>query len=130
MDYGSVWARKSLRGPYSDWCGVGPNADDRDPPEPLLAGTVSVAQDHAQRHALGFQFLFGVDYALTDAMSLGLKGRYVMFDSFIVVTAVSFGIRYGVTRHICGKTTPNRIRAVSTNNIQFFGISLNLKYHF
>ena len=30
----------------------------------------------------GLQILFGVDYALTDAVSLGLKGRWVKFDSF------------------------------------------------
>ena len=29
-----------------------------------------------------FQILFGVDYAVTEAMSLGLKGRWVKFNSF------------------------------------------------
>ena len=32
--------------------------------------------------SLGFQILFGVDYAVTEATSLGLKGRWVRFGSF------------------------------------------------
>ena len=47
----------------------------------LLAPQPSRTPRSATRSG-GLQVLFGVDYALTDAVSLGFKGRYVMFDSF------------------------------------------------
>ena len=43
----------------------------------------------------GLQILFGVDYAVTEAMSLGLKGRWVKFNSF---SDNLFGTRCEVTR--------------------------------
>ena len=45
-----------------------------------LAGTASFEDTTLSDTLWGFQFLFGVDYAMTDAVSLGLKGRYVMFE--------------------------------------------------
>ena len=47
-----------------------------------LAKTVSVGQATLSDVLLGFQILFGVDYAITETTSLGLKGRWVRFSSF------------------------------------------------
>ena len=44
----------------------------------------------------GFQVLFGVDYAFTEAMSIGLKGRWVKYGSSVVTT--SLGTRCEVMR--------------------------------
>jgi opacity protein-like surface antigen len=127
MEYGSVWARN----PYADRIPTGAGLPNADEIRQNLAGTVSVEDVTLSDTLWGFQFLFGVDYALTDAMSLGLKGRYVMFDSFdsgdgSLVWDPLRGhppyLRTDGTEHVSG--------AVSTNNIQFFGISLNMKYHF
>ena len=93
-----------------------------------LAGSSSVAHTTLSDTLWGFQFLFGVDYAITEAMSLGLKGRYVIFDSFtgdIVWDPLrSHGPYVGA-----GNTNPVSGN-MSTDDIQFFGISLNMKYHF
>ena len=93
-----------------------------------LAGSSSNTSTTLSDTLWGFQFLFGVDYAITEAMSLGLKGRYVMFDSFndgIVWDPLRSHppyIRTDQATQIAGR--------MSTSDIQFFGISLNLKHRF
>ena len=91
-----------------------------------LAGSSSVAHTTLSDTLWGFQFLFGVDYALTEAMSLGLKGRYVMFDSF------TGDIVWDPLRSHAPNVGPgNPVSGyMKTDDIQFFGISLNMKYHF
>jgi opacity protein-like surface antigen len=78
MEYGSVWARNSDASRISTGDGL-PNADMINQ---NLASTASFEDTTLSDTLWGFQFLFGVDYAMTEAMSLGLKGRYVMFNSF------------------------------------------------
>ena len=75
MEYGSVWARNLDADRIPTGAGL-PNADEI---RQNLAGTVSAGSSSVTLSDTlwGFQLLFGVDYALTDAMSLGLKGRYV-----------------------------------------------------
>lgn len=96
-----------------------------------LAGSSSVANTTLSDTLWGFQVLFGVDYAVTEAMSLGLKGRYVNFGSFgdsIVWDPLRSHAPY------VGGTPQNPTNPVSgnmnTSDIEFFGISLNMKYHF
>ena len=91
-----------------------------------LAGSSSVASTTLSDTLWGFQVLFGVDYALTEAMSLGLKGRYVMFDSF------SDSIVWDPLRSHAPRVGPNQPVSgnMSTSDIQFFGISVNMKYNF
>ena len=78
MDYGSVWARNP--DPTAITTGAGlPNAAEI---RRNLAGTTSVVQTELRDRLFGYQVLFGVDYALTESVSLGVKGRWVNFDSF------------------------------------------------
>ena len=79
---------------------------------------------------LGFQVLFGVDYAITEATSLGLKGRWVRFGSF------SDDFIWNPLRShepFLRKSGPDREPVsgrLTTDNVEFFGVSVNLKYHF
>lgn len=127
MEYGSLWARNSQANSITTGAGL-PNASQI---QNNLASTASVEDVMLSDTLWGFQFLFGVDYMMTEAMSLGLKGRYVMFDSF------DSGNGSLVWDPLRGHPPNLRLDgsepvsgAVSTNNIQFFGISLNMKYHF
>ncbi len=144
MEYGSVWQRnhdasRITTGGDPDYF---PNATPpTNGPGTALTNAAMIQQNLASTGSFedttlsdtlwGFQILFGVDYAMTEAMSLGLKGRYVMFDSF------DSGDGSLVWDPLRGH--PPNLRtdggepvsgAISTNNIQFFGISLNMKYHF
>ena len=128
MAYSSVWARNSDASRISTG-GALPNASEI---QRNLAGTVSVAENTLSDTLWGLQFLFGVDYAVTEAMSLGLKGRYVMFNSFdsgagpVVWDPLRGHPPYlrksGDREYVAG--------GFKTDDIQFFGISVNMKYHF
>ena len=93
-----------------------------------LAGSSSSANTNLSDTLWGLQILFGVDYAVTEAMSLGLKGRWVKFNSF------SDGIVWDPLRShapYVGAGNTNPVSGnMSTSDIEFFGISLNMKYHF
>ena len=126
MEYGSVWARND--DPANISTGVGlPNEDEV---RRNLAKTVSVGQATLSDMLLGFQVLFGVDYAITEATSLGLKGRWVRFGSFsddFIWNPLRSHAPY------LRKDGPDR-EPVSgrfkTDNVEFFGVSVNLKYRF
>ena len=93
-----------------------------------LAGSSSNANATLSDTLWGLQILFGVDYAVTEAMSLGLKGRWVKFNSF------SDGLVWNPLRShgpYVGANNTNPVSGnMSTSDIEFFGISLNMKYHF
>ncbi len=133
MEYGSVWARnedsKKADDSYRITTGEGlPNYDEI---RRNLAKTVSVGQATLSDVLLGFQVLFGVDYAVTEATSLGLKGRWVRFGSF----SDDF-IWYPLRSHepYLRKPGASDREPVSgrlkTDDVEFFGISVNLKYRF
>ena len=125
MEYGGLWARN----PDADRIrtGVGlPNADEI---RRNLAGTVSVAQTTIRDTLYGFQILFGVDYAITEAMSLGLKGRWVNFGSFRddrvdweLLRSHPLNLRRDGSEPVWSR--------FKTDDVEFFGLSVNLKYHF
>ncbi|MDE0403751.1 MAG: hypothetical protein OXI53_00350 [Nitrospira sp.] len=133
MGYGSLWARTlnkdTIRNGLTE---TGrPDLAANNAYIDNLAGSTSSAQTTLSDTLWGFQVLFGVDYAITEAMSLGLKGRWVMFNDFrdnIVWDPLRGHAPY------VGGTPANPTNPVSgyidASNIQFFGISLNMKYHF
>ena len=117
-DWGSNWTRTEDRT-------ILVNAPER------LYGSSSVAHTTLSDTLYGLQILFGVDYAVTEAMSLGLKGRWVRFNSF------SDGLVWDPLRsHVpyVGGTAEDPMNPMSghmsTSDIEFFGISVNMKYHF
>ena len=142
MDYGSVWQRNhdatriSTGGdpdydPATGMDGPGVALDNALAIQRNLAGTGSFEDTILSDTLYGLQILFGVDYAVTEAMSLGLKGRWVRFGSF------DSGNNSLVWDPLRGH--PPNLRTdggepvsggIRTNNVQFFGISLNMKYHF
>lgn len=77
VDNGRIWLRNH------DWTqiqtGAGlPNAEEI---RRNLAGTVSSLQTTDEATSNGFQALLGVDFELNDSMSVGVKSRWVQFES-------------------------------------------------
>ncbi len=129
MAYSSVWARNHNAARIETGNGL-PNAAQI---QQNLAGTVSVAENTLSDTLWGLQILFGVDYAVTEAMSLGLKGRYVMFNSFDSGAGpVVWDPLRGHPPYLRTSGTDREYVSggLKTDDIQFFGISLNMKYHF
>ncbi len=129
MAYSSVWARNADPNRISTGYGLSNAAQIQQ----NLAGTVSVAENTLSDTLWGLQILFGVDYAVTEAMSLGLKGRYVMFNSFDSGAGpVVWDPLRGHPPYLRTSGTDREYVSggLKTDNIEFFGISLNMKYHF
>ena len=130
MEYGSVWARNedSMNTDGSYKISTGADLPNYDEIRRNLAKTVSVGQATLSDVLLGFQVLFGVDYEVTQAVSLGLKGRWVRFGSFSddfiwnPLRSHPPNLRRDGSEPVSGR--------LMTDNIEFFGISVNLKYHF
>ena len=144
MEYGSVWARAddpaaiSTGGQRYEYT-TNEDGERISTPigEPLpnalqiqqkLAKTVSVGQATLSDVLLGFQVLFGVDYAVTEAVSLGLKGRWVRFGSFSddfiwnPLRTHPPNLRLDGSEPVSGR--------FKTSDLEFFGVSVNLKYRF
>ena len=127
MGYGGLWQRNNdwtkITSVNKDW-----GANRRATIQQNLASTFSSVQTELSDTLFGYQIVFGVDYALTESVSLGAKGRWVNFGSFSD-TFVWNPLR---------SHPPNRRRdgsqpvfgQIETDDISLFGVTLNLKYHF
>ena len=93
-----------------------------------LAGASSTANDFLRDTIYGFQLLLGADYALSDTVTLGIKGRYVSFSSF-TDTVVWDPLR-GHAPFVGPNNTNPVWGHMITDDMEFFGASVNLKYHF
>ena len=130
MEYGSVWARNedAMNADGSYKISTGADLPNYDEIRRNLAKTVSVGQATLSDVLLGFQVLFGVDYAITETTSLGLKGRWVRFGSFSddfiwdPLRSHPPNLRRDGSEPVSGR--------LKTDNLEFFGVSVNLKYHF
>ena len=130
MEYGSVWARNedSMKADGSYKISTGEDLPNYDEIRRNLAKTVSVGQATLSDVLLGFQVLFGVDYAFTESTSLGLKGRWVRFGSFSddfiwdPLRSHEPNLRRNGSEPVSGR--------LKTDDVEFFGISVNLKYRF
>ena len=93
-----------------------------------LAGTATILDKELDDTLFGYQVMAGVDYALTESLLLGVKGRWVSFDSF------KDGSDYNSLR-----SHPSNLRLdgsepveykLKVDDIEMFGVSMNLKYLF
>ena len=125
MEYASVWTRNP--DPVAIVTGAGlPNADQvRD----NLAGSTSSAQARLSDTLSGYQVLFGVDYALNETTTFGIRGRWVDLDAFS-----DWGFAWDPLR----SHAPNLRRDLSepvvgqfrTGHMEVFGLGIILKHGF
>ncbi|MYB89431.1 MAG: porin family protein [Proteobacteria bacterium] len=132
VEYSSLWARNSDAARITTGEGL-PNAAEI---QANLASTSSTADAELEDTLFGYQLLFGVDYALTDTMALGVKGRWVDFESLndggvvwdplrghppYLRTPAQAG-QGGDREHVSG--------GIKLDDIEMFAVSVNLKYGF
>ena len=126
MRYGNFYKRTSGQA-YLDAVSGIPDQD-----WPLLvkreaAGTVSYLNTRISKNLFGFQFLGGLDYALTERVSIGLKGRWARFQN------VRHNAVWNVIRDhkpvLADGVTPYRVR-IKLDSIAYWGMTIGLKYHF
>ena len=93
-----------------------------------LAGTTTTESKELRDTLFGYQVLVGVDYALTESLSLGVKGRWVNFDAFSDKDEWDqLRSHPSNLRNDGGETVVYDIRS---DDIEMFAVSLNLKYQF
>ena len=73
-----MWARNSNPAAIGTAAGLPNEAEIRR----NLAATTTSKQAELHDRQTGYQVLGGVDYAMSDAVSLGIKGRWVRFGRF------------------------------------------------
>ena len=78
LDYGDLWARNPNPAAIGTAAGLPNEAEIRR----NLAATTTSKQAELHDRLTGYQVLGGVDYAMSDAVSLGIKGRWVRFGRF------------------------------------------------
>lgn len=92
-----------------------------------LAGTTTIADRKLTDTLFGYQALAGVDYRVSDPVSIGLKFRWADFGEF-KDEAEWDRLRSHDSARAPGGT---RVRYfVMTDDIRFWGLSLNVKYAF
>lgn len=94
----------------------------------ILAGTTTIADKKLTDTLFGYQILAGVDYRVIDPVSIGLKFRWADFGEF-----ESDRHEWDQLRGHESARAPGGRRVlykVTTDDIYFWGLSLNMKYAF
>ena len=125
MEYSSVWSRNHDAGSISTGEGLTNQVEIRN----NLAGSTSVARTNLDDTLLGFQLMVGVDYAITEQVSFGIKGRWVRFEQFSDIGVVWDPLRGHAPNLRLDGSEPVSGR-VETDNLEFFGIGATLKFFF
>ncbi len=93
-----------------------------------LAGALTHDETTMSDTLFGYQALAGVDYQVSEPLTIGLKFRYAMFGEF-EDESVYKRLR-GHDPVVGNPPTTPATYYISTDDIQFWGVSLNMKYQF
>ncbi len=92
-----------------------------------LAGLLTNDEATMTDTLFGYQALAGVDYQLSEPLTIGLKFRYAMFGEFEDESEYT---RLRGHASVAGNSRKPVAYYIRTDDIQFWGISLNMKYQF
>ena len=128
LGYGNRYVRKTLAQGFFPTGGVDPltGADVPDW-QRIAAGTVSAVETEISKTHLGGQALGGIDYELTERVSLGVKARWAWFapieEEFVwdLVRSHEPVLADGVTPYTLG---------LKLDGFQHVGVTFGLKYRF
>ncbi|MCY4601423.1 MAG: hypothetical protein OXF27_16065 [Acidobacteria bacterium] len=124
--YGSLWSRNA--NPAAIITGEGlPNADDI---RRNLAATTSHFQGILSDTVVSQQVLFGVNYALTDDLSLGVKGRWVRGGAFESDESIIWDPLRSHAPNLRRDGSEPVAGQLLTDRSTLWGAGLSLTYHF
>ena len=92
-----------------------------------LAGTTTIGRAKLSDTLFGYQAVAGVDYPVSEPVTIGLKFRWANFSEFEGGKEWNQLRSHESTNMRSGD--PVRYK-VSTDDIQFWGVSFNMKYQF
>ena len=92
-----------------------------------VAGTTTIGRAKLSDSLFGYQVIAGVDYQVSEPVTIGLKFRWADFAAF------EDGNEWDQLRSHESAVSPGGPRVqytVMTEDVQFWGVSLNMKYQF
>lgn len=130
MDHGFLWVRNNNPDLITSIASHFPanRQGDLRVVQQNLAGTASSQQTELRDSLFGYQLLLGVDIALTERVSVGAKGRGVVFDSLRDSNEME-RLRSHISSNRLDGSDPIRT-VVTTDDLAVLGVSFNLKYRF
>jgi opacity protein-like surface antigen len=124
LEYNGVFARDI--NPANITTGEGlSNADEI---RANLAGTTTTGSENLSDTLFGYQVLLGMDYAITESVLLGVKVRWVEFDSFRDEDEWDQLRSHPSNLRLDGSEAV--VYDIEADDIEMFGASLNFKYLF
>ena len=123
LDYGDLWARNPDPAAIGTAAGLPNEAETRR----NLAATTTSKQAELHDRPTGYQVLGGVDYAMSDAVSLGIKGRWVRFAAEDIEWE---RLRSHASQLRLDGSKPVTFRIRTDGALSFVGVSLAIRYTF
>ena len=123
LDYGDLWARNPDPAPFGTAAGLPNEAETRR----NLAATTTSKQAELHDRPTGDQVLGGVDYAMSDAVSFGIKGRLVRFAAEDIEWE---RLRSHASQLRLDGSKPVTFRIRTDGALSFVGVSLTMRYTF
>ena len=126
LDYGDLWARNPDPAAIGTAAGLPNEAEIRQ----NLAATTSSTQVELDDRLPAYQVLGGVDYAMSDAVSLGVKVRWVRFGRFLAEGIEWERLRSHPSQLRLDGSEPVTFRLRTARALSFVGVSLTMRYTF
>ncbi len=125
VDYGTLWARTTDPSAITTASGLPNEAEIQQ----NLAATTTSEREKLRDTLVGYQVLFGGDFALTEQVSLGAQGRWVRFGSFSADGGGWDRLRSHSSDLRLDGSEPVTYQ-MRTDDTGLLGVSLSIKYFF
>ena len=127
LDYFNKWTRNHDPDAISTFDDTAATSEQKDMLHRRIAGTTTIARAKLSDTLFGYQAIAGVDYQVSEPVTIGIKFRWADFGEF------EDGEEWNQLRSHDSARGPGgaRVRYTAmTDDIQFWGVSLNMKYQF
>ena len=126
LDYGDLWARN----PDPDAIGTAVGLPNEEEVRRNLAGTTTSKQAELRDRLPAYQVLGGIDYAMSDRVSLGVKARWVRFGRFVADGIEWERLRSHASQLRLDGSEPVTFRIRTDEPLSLVGISFSMRYSF
>ncbi len=134
LDYFNRFTRSSNPGLIKTFDESGYDDAQKKELKAAVAGTTTIGRSKLSDTLFGYQAIAGVDYRISEPVTIGLKFRWVDFGKLKDSDEYRQLRSHDSTNSFDSGTHPvssARVRyRVKTDDIEFWGLSLNMKYHF
>ncbi len=126
LDYGDLWARDPDPAAIGNAAGLLNEAEV----QRNLAGTSTSKQGKLDDRLTGYQIVGGVDYALSDSLSVGVKVRWVQLGKFVEEGIAWERLRSHPSELRLDGSEPVTFRIRTDDALSFAGASVRMRYTF